>query len=283
MDTVAVTGATGTVGRHVRRLLADRAVAVRALARNPDRVDAPTDTDAVRFDFDDPGTWRAAFAGADALFLVRPPSMGRVDAITDAVDAAVDLGVSRVVFLSVLGAQRNPLLPHRRIERHLAAAPVDASFLRASFFMQNLTEVHGDDVRAGRIRVPAGGGETSFVDARDVAAVAAAALADDADAHRHYDVTGGDALTYGEVAAVLSAVLDHRVRYDPDPLPVFVAREARRRGVGVALVEAGVYTTARLGFADRVTDDVERVLGRPPRTLPEFARGHADELAAGSG
>jgi uncharacterized protein YbjT (DUF2867 family) len=284
MTAVLVTGATGTVGRHVVSELLDRNADVRAGVRSIERAreTLPDGAALVEFDFEKPETWGRAFEGVDALFLVRPPEMGRVHRhITPSVDAATRVGVDHVVFLSVLGAEKNPLLPHRRIEKHLRASDLSWTFLRASFFMQNFYVVHRADVtERGELFVPAGDGETSFVDARDVAAVGAAALANPADhRNRSYDVTGPDALTYHEAAAVFSDALDREIEYADPGLLEFVATTARRDGsLPFALVQGVVYTTARLGLAGRVTDDVERVLGRPPRSLSEFLRDHADEF-----
>jgi uncharacterized protein YbjT (DUF2867 family) len=283
MTQVLVTGATGTVGRHVVRGLRDTDADVRAGVRSVERAreSLPESAELVSFDFEKPETWGRAFDGVDALFLVRPPEMTRVHRhITPALDAAARVGVEHVVFLSVLGAEKNPLLPHRRIKRHLQDSDLTYSFLRASFFMQNFYVVHRAEItERGELFVPAGEVKTSFVDARDVAAVGVEALVDPIHRNRSYDVTGPEALTYDDAAAIFSDVLGRTIEYADPGLVEFVTT-ATARGVSLpfALVQAVVYTTARLGFAARVTDDVERVLGRPPRTLTEFVTDHAAEF-----
>lgn len=283
--TVLVTGATGTVGSRVVDRLADRPARVRAAARVPEAARARFGdaVDVVRFDFTKPETWGPAFEGTDALFLVRPPAMGRVGRhLTPAVDAAARVGVDRVVLLSVLGAETVPVLPHRRVEKHLVAADVAATFLRSSFFAQNLGEVHRRDVvERDELFVPAGDGATSFVDARDVAAVAARALTEPGHAGRAYDVTGLEALTYHEVARIFSEVLGREVTY-PAPGALAFARRHLARGEAPAFVLAmvGIYTTVRLGLADRVTDDVRRVLGREPRTLRNYVEDDRETFAS---
>ncbi|MBX0321818.1 SDR family oxidoreductase [Halomicroarcula sp. F13] len=276
-ETVLVTGATGTVGSALRAELVDYDAVVRATAQSPPG-DGPAD-EWVTFDFEKPETWGAALAAVDALFLLRPPEASRVGRLREFVDAAARVGVERCTVLSVLGADRNPLLPHRRVERHVAASGLDWTFLRPSFFTQNLTEVHGESLRAGEIAVPAGDGETSFVDARDVGAVAARTLTDPGHAGTACDLTGPEALTYSEVAAVASDVLGYPVEYTDPSLPRFVVGELRHgRPLGYALVMSGLYTTARLGLAGRVTDDVGRVLGRDPRDVRTFFEDYAGEL-----
>ena len=283
MTQVLVTGATGTVGRHVTRGLSDTDADVRAGVRSVERAreSLPGSADLVSFDFEKPETWGRAFDGIDALFLVRPPEMTRVHRhITPAVDAAARVGVEHVVFLSVLGAEKNPLLPHRRIERHLQDSDLTYTFLRASFFMQNFYVVHQSEItERGELFVPAGDGETSFVDARDVAAVGVETVVDPIHRNRAYDLTGPDGLTYHDAAAIFSDVLGRDIEYADPGLVEFVVT-ATSRGVSLpfALVQAIVYTTARFGLAGRVTDDVERVLGRPPRSLAEFVGDHTAEF-----
>jgi uncharacterized protein YbjT (DUF2867 family) len=277
MAGIFVTTATGTVGSAVADALVERGVGLRAGVRRPERYDGPGDP--VAFDFERPETWGRAFKGIDRLLLVRPPTVS-TDRITEAADAAVRVGTEHVVYLSVLGARKNPLLPHRRIERHLERAPVATTFLRASFFAQNLLEVHGDGIRErDELFVPAGSGETSFVDARDVGRVGAACLSEPGHEDRAYDLTGPEALDYDEVARRLSTVLGREITYANPSVLEFVRREyADGRPLPFVLVMLGVYTTARLGLAGRVSDDVERVLGRPPRALEAFAADHYGEL-----
>lgn len=283
MDTVLVTGATGTVGSRVVDTLPDRAVTVRAATRNPADEYFDSDVDPVAFDFEKPETWGDAFDGVDAMFLVRPPAISRVDdSIHPAIDAAARVGVERFVLLSVLGAEKNPLLPHRKIEKHLQSADVAWTSLRASFFMENLLEVHRQEIiEQGEIVVPAGDGKTSFVAASDVAAMAVAALTEPGHEYRSYDVTGPQAMTYYDVADTLSGALDRSVSYEAPSLVRFV-RHSRRLGRdwSFLLVMAALYTTARLGLAGRVSDDVQEVLGRPPLSVREWAEQNADTFAS---
>jgi uncharacterized protein YbjT (DUF2867 family) len=284
--TVLVTGATGTVGSAVVAALADDPVTVRAATRSPDGLaadDLPANATPVAFDFERPETWGAAFEGVDALFLVRPPGGVSLSRVTDALDAALRVGVSHVVLLSVLGAEKNPLLPHRRLEKHLEASDATYTFLRASFFCQNLSEVHRREILAdGEIFVPAGDGETSFVDARDVAAVGARALSEAGHEDVAYDVTGPEALTYHEVASVFSDVLAREVTYlEPSTLAFARRMLARGESPGFVVVMLGIYATARFGLAGRVTDDVARVLGREPRSVRAFVEDYADAFRVG--
>ena len=165
----------------------------------------------------------------------------------------------------MLGADRAFPVAHARIERHLDAADLSATFLRASYFMQNLSTTHRADVAARLL--------TDFDPADPVDAVEA--TGDDRET-RAYDLTGPEALTYEDVATILSAVLGRPTTY-ADPSPLRFARRMRARGhpLGEIAAMVGIYTVARLGLAGRVTDDIEALPGRPPRPLEAFARDYA--------
>ena len=275
---VLVTGATGNVGRFVVADLLAAGVPVRAAASTAESVRrAFGDTvEPVALDFTDPATWPAAYRGVPRMFLLRPPQLGRPRRqLIPSLEAARRAGVRQVVLLSLQGAEHNRMVPHHAIETWLRGSGLAWTFVRASFFMQNLTTTHRGDIRdRDEIRVPAGDGATSFVDAADVAAVAAAALLDP---QRHRDrawtPTGPAALTYAQVAETLSDVLGRRIRY-PRPGALRYALHARRT-LGMPWVMVGVttaiYSVARLGRAASVTADVREVTGRDPLDLRRFA------------
>lgn len=280
--TVFVTAATGTVGRHVVAELSETDAQVRAGSRRPDAVPeavAAAADEVVDFDFDRPETWGSVLDGGPRVFLVRPPAVS-TDRLREFVDALARVDCPQVAYLSTLGADRNVLIPHYRIERHLEGAAVPETLLRASFFCQNLDEVHGDEIRErDEIAVPAGDGRTSFVDARDVGAVGAHVLAEPGHEYCTYDVTGPEALTYHEVADVFGEGLGRDVRYvDPSVLS-FVRRQRRAgRPLGFAALMVGIYTTARVGLAARVADDVASLLGRQPRSVRDYVADYRESF-----
>lgn len=280
-ETVLVTGATGTVGEPLVRDLLKRDASVRVATRSPDSAretfgDGP---EYVEFDLSRPETWGETLAGVDRLFLLYPPGSAVSD-VTEFADAADRVGVEHVAFLSILGAEKFPFLPHRRIETHLARTGMRHTFLRASWFSQNLSEIHrAEIVERDELFVPAGDGVLSFTDARDVAAVAATVLTESGHENRAYDLTGPAALDFHEVAAVFSDVLDRPIEY-ADPSRLTFARQMYRRGFSPGFVAFMVaeYSVVRLGRSGRTTDDVETLLGRPPRTVREFVEDYADEF-----
>lgn len=278
-ETILVTGATGNVGAELIKALHGRGLAVRAAVRNAEKArrQLGADIDYVTFDFRRPETFGPTFAGVRSLFLVRPPDIADVaGVIAPAMRAARQAGVEHVVFLSLLGAERNRVVPHHRIEQLLQASGMAWTFLRASFFLQNLDTTHRADIRDNdEIFVPAGQGRTSFIDVRDIAAVAALALSGPDHRNQAYPLTGDPALSYGDVAQIFSEVLGRPIRYaNPSPLSFALRMRARRYPWPYIAVMVGIYTTARLGLAASVTPHTTQLLGRPPLSVRQYVQDY---------
>lgn len=277
---VLVTGATGTVGRHVVAELRAADRPVRAADRDPASARGllGDDVAAVPFDFTDQSTWAEAFDGVSVMFLMRPPQLSNVKRdMVPALRAAQQAGVRQVVLLSLQGAETNRVVPHARLEAWLRNSAMHWTFVRPSFFMENLSGTHAPDIRDDELVVPAGAGATSFVAAADVAAVATAALLHPQQHRdRAWTPTGPEALTYAQVAAVLSDVVGRPIAYGR-PGVLRYARHARSELAmpwGMVAVTTAIYTVARLGRAAGTTDDVRAVTGRAPLPFPQWAEQH---------
>ncbi len=134
---------------------------------------------------------------------------------------------------------------------------------------------HRAEIHRGRIVVPAGHGKTSFIDARDVAAVAVKALVEPGHENRAYALTGSAALDYGQMAVLFTEILGQPVTYTrPDLLQFVRWSRARRSEWSYVLMMGAIYTTARLGLAGTITGDLAPLLGRPPTTMREFIAAH---------
>jgi len=248
---------------------------VRAAGTAPDRLEmALPGAHAVRLDLHDPSTFGAAVRGASALFLVRPPKIAQVGPTLNAlVDAAVAAGVGHVVFSSVAGAETNRVVPHHRVETHLRGSQASWTILRPGFFAQNLTDAYRTDiVEESRIYLPAADGRAAFIDARDIGDVAAVVLADPRAHHAAgYTLTGPEALTFDQVAAILSRELGRQVTYEPATVLGY-ARHLHTHGLPAMqiLVQTLLHTGLRRGQAATVDPTLERLLGHPGRGLDEY-------------
>ncbi|MFN3258717.1 MAG: NAD(P)H-binding protein [Ilumatobacter sp.] len=281
---VVVTGAFGNVGAAVVTALIDRGVEVRAAERHPGRVaERFPGIEAVRLDFEDPTTFAAAAADADAVFLIRPPAIARVGpTINRFVDSLAQTSVEHVVFSSVAGADTNKVVPHHRIEQHLLASGLAWTLLRPGFFSQNIGGPYRDDVVVDdRLYVPAARGRVAFVDARDLGEAAAIALCDPSYRGRALHLTGPVAVTFDDVAVMLSNALERTIRYEPASVLGYL-RHRRRRGDPLVqcVVQTVLHVGLRRGDAEEVTDVLAEVLDRPPRSVREYLADHRDLFVA---
>ena len=279
MDTIMVTGATGNVGREVVRGLLARGARLRvAVTDAADARRAPAGVaEVVPFDFTAPETF-SAFDGVARLFLLRPPAISNIKRdIKPAIDAAVAAGVGHIVFLSLVGAERSRIVPHAKVEKLLTRCGVAWTMLRCGFFMQNLDTTHrADIVENDDIFIPAGQGQTAFIDVRDIGQVAARTLTEAGHENVAYPLTGSEALTYDEVAQIMTEELGRPISYS-DPSPLAFARRMRERGHPGSYINVmnGIYLTTRLGMAATIYPQAAELLGRPPITMRQYVRDYA--------
>lgn len=279
---VLVTAATGTVGAQVVRELGERGVAARAFVRDRERA-ARVLGDGVELvagDFSDRDSLERALRGIDRLFLACGNVPAQVEHERAAIDAARVAGVGRVVKLSgPRAAVDSPLLFerwHGEIEDHLIRSGLPSVLLHPSAYMTNLL-ANAETIKGiGRLFAPAGTAEITYVDPRDVAAAAAAALAEDGHDGETHTLTGPEAITYERIARELSAATGRSVEYVD--VPDEAARQSMRdAGLPAMMADtiADVFASQRAGSMARTTDGVRALTGREPRTFARFARDHA--------
>jgi uncharacterized protein YbjT (DUF2867 family) len=277
---ILIIGASGNVGSEVVKGLIGR-VPIRIGAHNIEHARKTfgdnNACDYVHFDFLDSSTYEPTFAGIEKMFLVRPPALSNVKRdIAPTLRAAKQAGVKHIVFLSIQGVEQNKMVPHYKIEQLILELGFTYTFLRASFFMQNLNTTHLKEIRdRGEISVPVGKAHTSFVDVRDIAAVAVHALLGNEDENKRYTLTGSAALDYYDVAQTLTSELGRPIRYaNPSVIGFIRDQLTAGRAFGMTLVMAGLYTITRFGNAKEVTSDIHRLLGREPITFQQFVHDY---------
>ena len=278
---IVVTGALGNVGAEVVKTLMAQDIPVRAVARDAAQLRKRfgDGVEAVAFDFTRPDTYATAFTGADRMFLMRPPQITNVKKeMIPALDAAQSAGVRHVVFLSLIGIEQNQRVPHYAVEQYLKTSSLSYTFLRCSFFMQNLNTTHRAEIRdRSELYVPVGSGRTSFVDVRDIGAVAALALTQPGHANCAYDLTGSEALDYYQVADIFSEVLGRPITYrNPSPFRFFLRQLRDGTSLPFAVVMTWLYGSTRKGMAAQVTDDIRRLLDRPPIQFRTYVADYQD-------
>ncbi|GAA1555872.1 NAD(P)H-binding protein [Actinomadura kijaniata] len=261
---ILVLGGRGKTGRRVAARLRDLGAPVRAASRST----------GTRFDYGDPETWGPALEGAGAVYLV--PMVEYVDPahVVAFARRAGREGVRRIVLLSARG-EGGGAHPHQEpVETAVREAAPEWTILRAAWFAQNFSEDFLlPPVLAGELALPAGEGREAFVDAGDIADVAAAALTGDGHAGRVYELTGPEALSFRAAASLISEASGREVRYTPLDRAAFVDLASRQGHPGeIARTIADLMDSVARNAGAPVSGDVERVLGRSPRSFAEYVK-----------
>ena len=281
VKSVLVTGAAGNVGREVVQALLRQGARVVAADHRSDRVKTLFGERVVasRLDFLDRETWTAALQGAEQLFLLRPPAISDVENnLNPFVDFVRSQGIDHVVFLSVAGVEKNRFVPHRKVEDHLRARGDHHTCLRPGFFAQNLETSYRDDIaEEDRIYGPAGQSLVNWIDVRDIADVAALVLSEP-EAHRgqNYTLTGPGPIPWSEVTSALTGALGRPIRYEPASILGYV-RHLSARGLprGAVLVQTILHVLLRFGQGATFEPTLQRLLGRPGRSMSAYIAEHA--------
>jgi uncharacterized protein YbjT (DUF2867 family) len=268
--TALILGGTGRTGSLLANKLTQHGVTPRTAARRGANV---------RFDWDDPTTHRHALTGADRLYLVTPTLRVRyAEQVATFLDLAETTGVRHVTFLSTNNANQAPQgVDIAAVESDLAARnTITSTVLRPAWVMQNFADEHLPVIN-GAITAPSNGGRESFVDADDIAAVAAETLLNPkAHADAHYTLTGPQALTFGEVADIISETSGRHISYhDIDQETWISGALAAGIPADYALMLRWLTGAIITGNGATPTDDIEKVTGRPPTSFREFAARNA--------
>ncbi len=277
MSSILITGASGNVGSEVAKCLTQKNIPFLSTTHRREEAN----TEKVYFDFEQADTFLPALKGVEKLFLIRPPQISDAKRyFLPLVQAAKQQDVKHIVFLSVLGVENIKFVPHAKIEQYIREAGIPYTFLRPSFFTQNIVNQHGDELRKDNtLYVPAGKGKTSFIDVRDIGEIGAKCLTEYGHRNHAYTLTGSEALTYYDVANIFSEETGRTITYTHPTLWQF-RKHMLAKGVPSAYVTvmSVIYLTTILGLAKQITPELATLLGRAPRTVREYARDYREQL-----
>jgi uncharacterized protein YbjT (DUF2867 family) len=281
---ILIAGASGTVGKAVLAEVARSGEKHRAMYRSKeDAAKAPAGTETVIADFSDKQSLAAAMRGVDSLYLVCSPVRELVQLEGNAIEASEAAGVRRIVLNSALGAgDYAKSFPswHRKVEDKLKATKLAYCILRPNSFLQNILTYFAPSIRAqGAFYSSMGNARTSYLDVRDIAAVAAKALRSGEHDGKTYELNGPEALTYTEIADKISRLAGISARYVD--IPVEVQRKAMLdQGMPdwqvTALLDLQAYYTG--GKGGTVDGVLQGLLGRLPITIDQFLKEFASEF-----
>ncbi|MER5176172.1 MAG: SDR family oxidoreductase [Candidatus Nitrosocosmicus sp.] len=291
MNTILVTGATGTVGGEVVKQLASSSLGhevVRAGVHSPNKADKLKQyktVEIVNMDYNKPETITTALQDIDELFWLTTLTPNTTQISSNLIKEANKNYVKHIVKLSVMGADTEPITTisrlHRQEEKIIEESGIPYTFLRPVGFMQNFINFFGQTIKnQNTFYLPAGDGKVSFVDVRDIASVAVQTLvANDDNQHtgKAYGITGDELLSYEQVAEILSKEVGKKINYvnisDED-----ARKSMKSMGMEDWLIDGmmELYNGIRGGHASLTTNTVEQILGQKPISFSQFAKDYAE-------
>lgn len=286
--TILVIGATGTVGSEVVKQLAPSGHAIKAAihSHKAEYLRQFPQVDIVNIDFANPVTISNALTGVDKLFLVTPITPDKDNITANILQEAKNKGVKYIVKLSVAGADSESGINigrlHRKEEKMIEDTDIEYNFLRPTAFMQNFVNYFGETIRKqNAIYTSAGEGKIGFIDARDIASVAVQLLTNNDTKYKNksFELTGKEALSYGQAAEILSKELGRKISH------IDVSEEEARKGmkkVGMSdwLIDdiMKFYGIIKSGNASQITNTIEEITGKRPILFSQFAKDYAKAL-----
>ena len=289
-ETILVSGVTGTVGSEVVKQLSGFIdINIKAAARSVEKIknlESSDNVKGVRIDYNKPESLKEALKDVDKLFLLAPAVPNAEELESNLVNEAKKAGVRYIVKQSVMGANEGAeveiMRQHRKAEKIIEKSGIPYTFLRPNEFMQNFINFHGNSIKNNNVfYLPLENAKVSVVDVRDIAAVAVKALTENGDNNnRHnnkaYLITGPEALSYHQMAELLSNATGKKISY------VSISEEEAR----AAMKEMGmddwlINTISELanyfkkGYASQVSSAVEEITGKKPLSFSQFANDYA--------
>jgi uncharacterized protein YbjT (DUF2867 family) len=244
---IFVTGGTGMVGGEIVRLLSQNGTPARALVRNPKNAKNLPVITWVTGDLAKPETLPAAFEGAKTLFLISSIGEDTVALQHNAIEAAREAGVTHIVKLSAFGASNHSKAPisvwHYQIEQEMQESGMEWTILRPHHFMQNLLTQTDYIINDGVVYSDSGDGKIPFIDARDIAAVAAVTLTKPGHYGKKYVITGSEALSHRQATEIISNTIGKPLRF-VDESPDAARKRREREGYPPAIIESFLATSA---------------------------------------
>ena len=285
-QTILVTGVTGTVGQEVVKELLKKNVQLRVGVRDLGKIkNEPwrNQVEAIVIDYDQPETVKHALAKVNKLFLVTPPATYRDKEVAEMIlEQGRKSGLQHIVRLSGMGADLHNLFAnHQAADTLLLESEIDFTALQPNIFMQNFYNYLVSIKQDGKIIEPAGNGKASFIDSRDIAAVAAVVLTEPGHANKIYELTGGESLDYYQAAKLFTDITGRKIVYQPVSSEEYIQAKAID-GMPAEFAKSSMefFQMVQNGDYARVSPAVEKILGRKPITLKQFITDYRDKFIA---
>lgn len=273
MSKILVVGASGTVGSELVRQL-------RSLGHTVLRSTSKTqlEADQVHLNLQTKAGLDSAFVGIDKVFFLSPPGyVNQHELLIPLIDEARKQSLKKVVLMTAIGANAVDSTPFRQAEIHLEKSGLRYNIIRPNWFMQNFNSfwLHGI-LHHAKIALPVGDAKASFIDARDIASVAAVLLDDEQRFHNQdFDLTGAVAINHAQAASAISNAIDKPIQFE-DITPQVMRETLLGAGLPADYTEflLMILDYLKQGAAERVTDAVYTITGKAPIAFEAYARDY---------
>ena len=279
MEKILITGATGNVGLTTLRLLEKKnypGVEVVAAVRDIERakkIEGIANCNFCHFEFDEPSTYDKALEGVTKIVLIRPNQVSDVSKyIFPFLAKAEQVGVKHIVFISIVGAERNRIFANHRTENHFKKLSIPTTILRPSLYMQNLSTLHRHDIQDhDKINIPGGLGLVNYIDVRDVAEAIVTVLMMPGHENQAYDITGPEVMDFYQIAKLFSTELEREIKYTRPSAIRFVRQKlVDKKMLLYVLTLSLLYNAVRGGKMNYTNDVFRSITGHDPRHLADF-------------
>jgi uncharacterized protein YbjT (DUF2867 family) len=285
MEKILITGATGNVGLATLKLLEDKnypGVEVVAAVRDIERakkIEGVSNCNFCHFEFDEPATYDKALEGVTKIVLIRPNQVSDVSRyIFPFLAKAEQIGVKHIVFISIVGAERNRIFANHRTENHFKKLSIPYTILRPSLYMQNLSTLHRHDIQShDKLNIPGGTGLVNYIDARDVAEAIVTVLMNPGHENQAYEITGPEVMDFYQIAKIFSAELGREIKYTRPSTIRFVRQKLLdKKQLLYVLTLSLLYTAVRNGKMNYTNDVFYNITGHSPRHLAGFVHEYRE-------
>jgi uncharacterized protein YbjT (DUF2867 family) len=269
-DLVLVIGASGTVGGELVNLLKKQGFRTRATTSKP----VPSTDELAHVNLATGEGINSAFAGVDRAFLLSPPGYAdQYSMLSPLIQESKRRGLKKVVLMTAMGANADESTPFRQAEIELEKSGLDYNIIRPNWFLQNFNTFWIQSINEqGKILLPAGTAKVSFIDARDISAVAAKLLTSTEFENRDFDLTGPESVDHSQVAEVLSTVAARSISYQdigPEELLKSLLSVGLPADYSNFLVM--IFGFLKSGYNAGLNTNVKMITGVQPRSLLQYA------------
>lgn len=274
MKKILVIGASGNVGKEVIQQLSEHHVSIIGATRHPEKQQPASNLTWKQFDVTKQEDLSKLFQGVNRVFLMSAPGYAEQDEIlAPLIKAAQYQNVEKVVLMTAIGVDASDDIPFRKAELQLEQSGLNYAIIRPNWFNQNFHTYWMGGIKAeNKILVPAGLGKTSFIDVQDIAACAVSLLISEQSENQTYVLTGPESLSYHDIAKMISSVAGQDIGYEDTTPQIFKQGLLQAQlPEDYADLLVGLFEFVKLGYVSEISNDVEKIIGRPPMAFMSYA------------